>query len=90
VFSLRYFGRPIHHDEPGSQIECYGADHSRLHLILLRAMASITLAIRMAWWRGILTRLHGAARKTSRVGEHQCDREQDQNVARNSSHFLSA
>jgi len=71
-------------------MERYGAGSSRFHLILLRAMLGIALAMRVAGGRRILARLHDAARKTSSVNKHQCNSEQDQNFAGISHLFLSA
>src|SRR5579864_934266 len=77
LLSLRYFGRFINRNERGSPIERHRAGHSRLHLILLRAMAGIALAMGMAWRWTRFARLNDAARKTSCVGERQCDGQQD-------------
>jgi hypothetical protein len=59
-------------------------------LILLRAVAAVTLAVGMAGRWANLAGLHDAARQARPVSEHQCDREQDQNFARDSLHLISA
>jgi hypothetical protein len=88
VLCLRSLDRAIYRGKPASPIECHGASHSRLHLILLRAMPRIAVAMGMAGGWVILAGLHDAARQTSSVGEHQCDREQDQNFARKTPHLV--
>jgi hypothetical protein len=77
LISLRLFGPAINRNEIRAPIECHGAGHSRLHLILLRAMPGVILARGMAGRRSILARLHDAARKTSGISKHQSNGEQD-------------
>jgi hypothetical protein len=57
---------------------------------LLRAVTGVTLAVGMAWRWASLAGLHDATRQARSVGEHQCDREPDQNFAPDSPHLISA